>query len=183
MNAITRDRPRNMGALAAIKVPPHVNIEGFVRDTLSKYPDKSPTEIAALIGWRPEAFVRVSDMVRLCDMRDRLSVADRATVDEALDALEEDRMFRRAWKIATPVAARVWGDGKKKGSTRPHQERELRSKFETKMGFVLAGAHQLATMKLPYLSAEELAVTEREIAEARDELSAMLDHLKETRND
>lgn len=121
---------------------------------------------------------RVSRQIVFLTDHIKLSNSDAAIVAEAFELLAATQQYGRAWKIAEPVAIKVWGDAQRWDRLLTLADRRM-EQFERTFGIVMQSCLTTDEIELPYLSAAKAKQFTDEISHARKALAAFASRIQE----
>ena len=133
--------------------------------------------VASELGLAANTY-RISRQIVFLADRPELSVSDKAVAAEALHILVTTLQHTLAWKVAEPVAVKLWGDAPRWNQLATLAERRL-DQFERTFGIVMQSCLTTEEVELPYLSAEQVRRFAREIGAARKALAAFASRMQE----
>lgn len=139
---------------------------------------RTADSVAAELGLSRDAYRISRQMVFLSD-RIPLTDSDAAIVAKAIALLATTAQVSQAWEIAQPVAVKVWGRDQRWDRPFTLADRRI-EKFERTFGIVIQACLTTEEIELPYLSAEKVSQSIKEIAHARQALAAFSARIKET---
>lgn len=132
---------------------------------------------AAELGLAQNAY-RVSRQIVFLSDHITLSNDDAAVIADAFDLLSTTQQCGRAWKIAEPVAIKVWGDAPRWDGLVTLADRRL-ARFEQTFAIVMQSCLTTDEIELPYLSPDQIDQFTQEISRARKALSAFSARIRE----
>ena len=163
---------------ARIALPEGLTAEATCRKGLAlEDAGLTPAAAAARLGLDTHNYRRMRDIVMLAD-RGGLAERDAGMVAAALDTLNETAQVGGAWKMAEPVARRVWGE-ETRGSQKKDLERKRLDRFEHAFGILMQACETGSEIDLPYLSAERAEQALAQLTAAGGQLRALGDRIKE----
>jgi hypothetical protein len=163
---------------ARIALPEGLTAEATCRQGLAlEDAGLTPVAAAARLGLDTHNYRRMRDIVMLAD-RGGLAERDAGIVAAALDTLNDTAQVGRAWKMAEPVARRVWGE-ETRGSHKRDLERKRLDRFEHAFGILMQACETGSEIDVPYLDRERAEQALAQLTAAGGQLRSLGERIKE----